>query len=102
MRPWPFLSIFNFSARGPTPNTVFNASSPSSRRDNEIEETTLADNDYVPVLLLNKITFLLKKNLVSSITMWNIVNHLGKHEFLVVRFFLLAGSKYLERRRNFS
>ena len=77
VRPWPFLTIFNFSARGPTPKTVFNASSPSSRRDNEIEETTLADNDYVPVLLLNKITFLLKKNLVSSITMWNIVNQVS-------------------------
>ena len=34
---------------------------------------------------------------ISSISMWNIVNQLGKHHFLVDRFFLWVGSKWLKK-----
>ena len=38
---------------------------------------------------------------ISSISMWNFVNQLGKRDFLVVRFFMLACSKCLERTEIF-
>ena len=37
---------------------------------------------------------------ISSICMWDIVNQLGKLDFLVVRFFLWTGSKLLKREEN--
>lgn len=37
---------------------------------------------------------------ISSISMQNIVNHLGKH-FLGTWFFLWVGSKQIERKENF-